>query len=67
MSFCEHCQGQRFDRARILRLLRQMREDMRAGRAGGKVDTALVNVLNAVRALDIPHLDIEEPEDQVVH
>jgi len=67
MSFCEHCQGQRFDRARILRLLRQMREDLRAARAGGKVDAALVNVLNTVRALDIPHLDVEEPEDQVVH
>jgi hypothetical protein len=67
MSFCEHCQGQRFDRARILRLLRQVREDMRTARAGGKVDAALLNVLNSVRALDIPHLDQEEPEDEVVH
>jgi len=67
MSFCEHCQGQRFDRARILRLLRQVREDMRTARAGGKVDAALLNVLNSVRALDIPHLDQEEPEDEVIH
>ena len=23
MSFCDHCEGQRFDRARMLRLLRK--------------------------------------------
>ncbi|MGQ0734106.1 MAG: hypothetical protein ACT4QD_10655 [Acidobacteriota bacterium] len=67
MSFCEHCQGQRFDRARILRALRQVRKDLR-GRHRREVDAALAAALNAVRTLDIPHLEPEEPdEDQVVH
>jgi hypothetical protein len=59
-NFCDHCQGQRFDRARVLRVLRQLRKDMHGSR---KADEALVLALNAVRALDIPHLDIEDPED----
>jgi len=67
MGFCEHCQGQRFDRARVLRMLRQVRDDLRAAHAGSKVDAALLTALNKVRALDIPHLEPEEPEDQVVH
>ena len=41
MSFCEHCQGQRFDRARVLRALRKLREDLRAAQGGGKVDGAM--------------------------
>ena len=30
MSFCEHCQGQRFDRAQVLRTLRALRRQWRA-------------------------------------
>ena len=30
MSFCEHCEGQRFDRARILRILRATRKRLQA-------------------------------------
>ena len=41
MSFCEHCQGQRFDRARVLRALRQVRQELRANGGGGKLDNAL--------------------------
>ncbi len=67
MSFCEHCQGQRFDRARVLRALRQVRDDLRAAHGAGKVDAALVTALNAVKDLDIPHLEPEEQEDHVVH
>lgn len=67
MSFCEHCQGQRFDRARVLRILRQVRQELRGTRKGDKCDQALLAALNAVRQLDIPHLEIEEEEDQVVH
>lgn len=68
MSFCEHCEGQRFDRARVLRALRQVREELRATRGSGKVDAALVAALRAVRALDIPHLESREPDgDQVIH
>jgi hypothetical protein len=69
MNYCEHCQGQRFDRARVLRALRQVREDLRARSrgAGGHADDALVLALNAVRALEIPHLEPDEGEEQVVH
>ncbi len=68
MSFCEHCHGQRFDRARVLRTLKQLRLRLRATRSSGKVDAALLAALRAVRDLDIPHLEAAEPEDdQVVH
>jgi hypothetical protein len=68
MSYCEHCEGQRFDRARVLRALRRMREDLRRPHAARGADEALVRALKAVRALDIPHLEeLEEPEDQIVH
>jgi hypothetical protein len=67
MSFCEHCEGQRFDRARVLRALRQVRKDLRAARQGGKCDAAIVAAMNAIRDLDIPHLEWEPDEDAVVH
>jgi hypothetical protein len=67
MSFCEHCEGQRFDRARVLRALRQVRKDLRAARQGTKCDAALVTAMNAIRDLDIPHLEWEPDEDAVIH
>jgi hypothetical protein len=68
MAFCEHCQGQRFDRSRVLRRLRELRQECRASRAGAKVDAALVQAINAVRSLDIPHLEFDDtPEDVIVH
>jgi hypothetical protein len=67
MSFCEHCQGQRFDRARVLRTLRDVRNSLRARGRKPSADEALTLALKAVRALEIPHLDPEEPEDQVIH
>ena len=66
MSFCDHCEGQRFDRARVLRALRQLQKDLRDGRRHS-VDATLHLALQAVRNLDIPHLEYEEPEDEVVH
>jgi len=66
MNYCEHCQGQRFDRARVLRALRQVREDLRK-EGVPQADEALVLALNAVRALEIPHLEPEDEDDQVVH
>jgi hypothetical protein len=66
MSFCEHCEGQRFDRARVLRALRQLRKDQR-GPERRKAVEALTLALKAVTALDIPHLeDVDETHD-VVH
>jgi hypothetical protein len=67
MSFCEHCEGQRFDRARVLRALRQVRQELRAKRGGEKCDGAILAAMNAIRALDIPHLEFEADEDVVVH
>lgn len=67
MSFCDHCQGQRFDRARVLRVLRQVRQELRASRAGAQCDGAIVAALTAVRELDLPHLEFEPEEDVVVH
>lgn len=68
MSFCEHCQGQRFDRARVLRALRRVREDLRAAHGGAKVDGALRRALNTIKSLDIPHIEEEDDyDDEVVH
>ena len=66
MSFCDHCEGQRFDRSRVLRLLRrQLRE------CDGRQDArmALSRALEAVRSLDIPHLELLDDvvDGEVVH
>ena len=66
MSFCEHCEGQRFDRARVLRTLRQLRKDLRDGNRRS-ADAALELALEAIRDLEIPHLEIVDEPDQVVH
>ena len=68
MSFCDHCEGQRFDRARVLRVLRATRKDLRKhGRA--RADDVLKTAIAAIRALEIPHLEIEEEltGDEVIH
>jgi hypothetical protein len=67
MSFCDHCEGQRFDRARVLRALRQVRRQLRAARAGDKCENAINAALDAVRDLDIPHLEFETEDDMIVH
>jgi hypothetical protein len=68
MSFCEHCAGQRFDRARVLRALRQARQQLRGKRGGDKCDGIIVAAMNAIRALDIPHLEFDDTDsDTVVH
>jgi hypothetical protein len=67
MSYCDHCQGQRFDRARVLRALRQARQDSRRQGRGRAADEALALALKTVTALDIPHLEVEEEVSEVVH
>ena len=57
MSFCEHCEGQRFDRARVLRVLRESRTRLRRSNKILSADQVLASAIDAVRALDIPHLD----------
>jgi hypothetical protein len=67
-NFCEHCQGQRFDRARVLQALRQVRNDLRRTDRSRKVDAAIARALSVVRALEIPHLEDEgADEGHVVH
>ncbi|HEV3058465.1 MAG TPA: hypothetical protein VGY48_09450 [Vicinamibacterales bacterium] len=66
MSFCEHCEGQRFDRAQVLRALRASRKTLRKH---SRADDALRMAIKAVRALEIPHLErIDESfDEQIVH
>jgi BMFP domain-containing protein YqiC len=67
MSYCEHCEGQRFDRARVLRALRQVRKDVREMR-GCRAEDVLELALRAIRELEIPHLEVvEDDEYDVVH
>ena len=66
MSYCEHCEGQRFDRSRVLRVLRRIRRQLRAeGRVA--CDAALGRALAEVKALDIPHLELLDEEGEIVH
>jgi hypothetical protein len=67
MSFCEHCEGQRFDRARVLRALRQVARQLRAGNQQPRGGDAVQLALNAVRELDIPHLEYDAEHEHVVH
>ncbi len=66
MSFCEHCEGQRFDRARVLRVLRATRKSLQNH---PRADEALRRAIKALRALDIPHMErLDEPfDEQIVH
>ena len=66
MSFCEHCEGQRLDRARVLRELRELRRQMRPADRGtcGKL---LDQAIKAVKDLDIPHLELIEVGDEIIH
>ena len=62
MSFCDHCEGQRFDRAQILRLLRATRKDLRTRNPKCRADEALRLAIDAVRGLEIPHLEPDEDD-----
>jgi imidazolonepropionase-like amidohydrolase len=69
MGFCEHCAGQRFDRAQVLRMLRAERRKLpRRGRAS-QADAALAAAIQAVRSLDIPHIEYfdETTGEEVLH
>jgi hypothetical protein len=66
MSYCEHCEGQRFDRARVLRALRQVRKDLPKGHRC-TAHEALEMAMQAIKSLEIPHLEWEDESDQEVH
>lgn len=63
MSFCDHCQGQRFDRAQVLRALRAARKRLRSSKTSGDGEHIIALAIEAVRSLEIPHLD---PVDEIV-
>jgi hypothetical protein len=69
MSFCDHCSGQRFDRAQVLRALRAARKQARREKKSGAAEEIITLAIEAVRTLEIPHLDpIDEVvEGEVVH
>ena len=66
-NFCEHCEGQRFDRAQVLRTLREVRRVLQGQRGGKKVDEALRLALKTVAALELPHMETEDTGGEVVH
>ena len=69
MGFCEHCAGQRFDRAQVLRALREARRKLpRRGRAS-PADAVLAAAIQAVRSLEIPHVEYfdETTGEEVLH
>ena len=64
MSVCEHCEGQRFDRAQALRVLRAMRTRLREQNPPDGADLTLAMATDAVRTLEIPHPEhLEDMED----
>ncbi len=66
MEYCEHCEGQRFDRARVLRALRLIRQGLRTG-DGRDARAVMEQALRAVQDLDLPHLDFEDFDDEIIH
>jgi hypothetical protein len=68
MSFCDHCQGQRFDRAQVLRALRAARKRVRESQGDRHIDQTFAVAIEAVRSLEIPHLEEEDVVNgEVVH
>jgi hypothetical protein len=69
MSFCDHCEGQRFDRAQVLRVLRDTRKRLRKSDTACSADQTIALAIEAVRALEIPHLESADDlmEGEVVH
>jgi hypothetical protein len=69
MSFCDHCAGQRFDRAQVLRALRAERWNLRRQGRSSEADAALAAAINTIRALEIPHIEYfdETTGEEVLH
>jgi hypothetical protein len=66
MSYCEHCEGQRFDRARVLRALRRLRRQLRT-EGHRHCDEALRRAVAAVKELDLPHLEVIDGPGEIIH
>lgn len=62
MSFCEHCQGQRFDRAQVLRALRDARRLLRRDGKSKSAERAIALAIETIRRLEIPHLEVADDD-----
>ena len=70
MSFCDHCDGQRFDRAQVLRALRSVRQQLRETDGSRDAEHTMSLAIEAVRTLAIPHFDTIDDEvvdGEVIH
>jgi hypothetical protein len=69
MSFCEHCQGQRFDRAQVLRALREVQRKLGHSAGSQAMTRTLAIAIDTIRRMEIPHLEVEEEDvtGQSVH
>ena len=69
MSFCDHCEGQRFDRAQVLRALRAVRNQLRDTHHSTDPEQAITLAIETVRTLEIPHFDRfdEVVDGEVIH
>jgi hypothetical protein len=70
MSFCDHCSGQRFDRAQVLRALRAARKQVRREKKSVAAEEIIALAIEAVRTLEIPHfetIDDEVVDGEVIH
>ena len=62
MSFCEHCQGQRFDRAQVLRALRDVQRQLRRSAKSKAEAQTVAAAIEIIRRLEIPHLEPDEDD-----
>jgi hypothetical protein len=70
MSFCDHCDGQRFDRAQVLRALRSVRHQLRTRKGPREAEKVIALAIETVRTLSIPHFDTIDDEivdGEVIH
>jgi len=70
MGFCNHCEGQRFDRAQVLRTLRAAQRELQNPDSNCSAEQAFGLAIQAVRVLEIPHLEPIDDylnDQQVVH
>jgi len=62
MSFCDHCEGQRFDRARVLRALRDERWRLRRSGKSKSAEDAIARAIQTIRRLELPHLEVDNDD-----
>ena len=69
MSFCDHCAGQRFDRAQVLRALRVAQKNLQHSQHPNDADLIIAEAIKIVRCLEIPPVEpLDEPiENPVIH